>query len=116
MDFIQFMKQNGINYRDRRGIAPYDNGERKMKISAIPSITAGLTLTNRPKYSKATGAVRSDGEQAVIMWSSAAMQKQRWNGITIPRASRTASAITMVISSISALKVAQTLQTAKTKC
>lgn len=49
MDFIQFMKQNGINYRDRRGIAPYDNGERKMKISAIAIHHSGANVDQSSK-------------------------------------------------------------------
>lgn len=44
MDFIQFMKNNGINYRDRRGIAPYNNGSRKMAISAIAIHHSGANV------------------------------------------------------------------------
>lgn len=44
MDFIQFMKNNGINYRDRRGIAPYTNGNRTAKISAIAIHHSGVNV------------------------------------------------------------------------
>ena len=44
MDFIQFMKNNGINYRDRRGIAPYTNGSRTTKISAIAIHHSGVNV------------------------------------------------------------------------
>nr|WP_319218357.1 N-acetylmuramoyl-L-alanine amidase [uncultured Trichococcus sp.] len=44
MDFIQFMKNNGINYRDRRGIAPYNNGSRTMAISAIAIHHSGANV------------------------------------------------------------------------
>lgn len=44
MDFIQFMKDNGINYRDRRGIAPYTNGSRTMGISAIAIHHSGANV------------------------------------------------------------------------
>lgn len=44
MDFIQFMKNNGINYRDRRGIAPYTNGSRTTGISAIAIHHSGANV------------------------------------------------------------------------
>lgn len=44
MDFIQFMKDNGINYRDRRGIAPYTNGSRSVAISKIAIHHSGANV------------------------------------------------------------------------
>ena len=35
MEFIDFMKKNGLSYRDRRGIAPYTNGPRTMRVTNI---------------------------------------------------------------------------------
>lgn len=44
MDFIKFMKDNGINYRDRRGIAPYTNGSRSVAISKIAIHHSGANV------------------------------------------------------------------------
>lgn len=44
MNFIDFMKKNGISYRDRRGIAPYSNGSRTMSISKIAIHHSGANV------------------------------------------------------------------------